>query len=248
MAKSHFELLQDKALPLSTYNQFSYGSYQHPSRTFIVSPDCVARVSWREDADWKYYPKSYGKPKTTISGRCVEFFTRDGKIVTHELKNFMGAFMEAAVAAYMGVVPCKASKMLAPVQLNNVFSVTYVRDFEGGTLYSRNIGTVLWDFCARSHDGATYHHAEAEGAIIALGEKVGKMQKQKEAEEKQKMSADYLVDKFGFCKSGIARFCEINNLDIHAIYSIAQLREAVGKKKKQNTDLFSSELRAMGVI
>lgn len=242
------------ALPINTYSNYSYGRWDLPTRDFYVSNNTIARITWSEESDWNAYSKSYGRPKNTYSDRAVKFITFDHKSATKEIKvfpldTFAGQFMERALADFFNVGKVKVSKELKPIQLNPIFSVQFIRSIGGVSVYSRSIGSILWDYCVVAN-GVNFHAATIEKAINGLREKAEKASKaeaQRIEEEGRFLNYNIARKDYGFCDTGIRNFCNLNGLEIDSQYTIREIRKAVVSHRSENCARFSSELKTIGI-
>ena len=234
--------------------KYTYGVWSSNPRDFKISESTIAKIDWTTESDWEYYSNSYGKPKNIYSDRCVKFRTFDRKTATYtyrtfELETFAGQFMEKALAWFMGIEKVKVSKELKSVQLNPIFSVSFIRSIGGVSVYSRSIGTILWDYCVVAN-GVNFHAATIEKAIIGLREKIektAKLEAQRIEDEGRVLNYEIARKKYGFCDTGIRNFCNLNGLEIESQYTIREIRKAVVSHRSENCTRFSSELKTIGI-
>lgn len=232
---------------------YSYGNYKYQCRTFKLDrtntpfPVTVC-IRWSEDHNWNYYAKSYTGPKSTYSDREVVFNTirKLGKVTevfSYPLTTFSGAFMEKAIAAYLGVTKVKCSNNLKAIQLSDIFTVVETNSINRYRLFQRRIGAILWDYAILdTHTRTTYHANEQEKLIPGLRLKLkAKLDIESEAITKQ---TGYDL---GFCETGMCQFCTDNNINFDESYTRQNLRNIVIENREINYRKYSRELHKIGI-
>jgi len=252
--RRHFVSRIEKALRPSDYKNYQYGTWDSTPKCFKINETTVAEIKWSCESDWNYYSKGYGRPKNKISNRGVNFSTFNHATATYthvfySIETFAGNFLEKAIAQFFKAEHVKVEKSLLPIQLNSIFSIELLRTIGGISLYKRKIGTLNWDFSW--FDGAnTYHDSSIEKALKGFKEKKVKLEKgeleRKEAENVI-LNCDIVIAQYGFCKPGVSEFCEQNDLDINASYTVKELRNYVLKKRDVNCKFFKTELQQIGI-
>ncbi|NCB09317.1 MAG: hypothetical protein EOM73_14275, partial [Bacteroidia bacterium] len=207
----------EKYDPAMYYFRYSYGNYQYQQRTFVVPEidhngfPVTATIGWREDHDWDYYAKRYGRPKSTYSDRKV-LFQSIGKlgqvenIFTFDLNNFAGNFMEKAIAGFQRVKKGRCPKGLKAIQMADYFTVKKLKSVNGYQLFQRYIGKVPWDYAIlETKTGENYHAYDMERLIPGLRTKM-----QARIEHENEAITKKTAFRLGFCQSGVRAFCEHN--------------------------------------
>lgn len=250
---------RNPSTPLASVDSSTSASYPYCRPQFALADGIIGRVDFNVTDDWEYYSKKYGRPKTTVDNRGVQFtypqvqVTRDaGGEIKVELKRewqpldrFAGNWFFDVLARQFGKT--RVEKNLRKVQLHECFSLRLERKIAGVEIYSRIVANTVFDVCAVAGK-ETFHAATAKKAVAGLREK---------RESRVRFDSETLRAEFNngkcnvagatFCSTGVRNFCADNGIDESAEMSRADLRKIVLQNRELNCEKYSQELRQIGI-
>ena len=205
--------------------------------------------------NWDAYSKSWHKahgPKRTVDGRYLEIRYKGQRVAYIQVNSFRGNWLIDAIVKHFGLNKVKVSKEIRPVQLNDYLSVNPKREIGNVKTYELALMNNIVMYCAVSvcADGknVNYHAATESESISGLRDKINKINVEYERLS-EKVTADILKERHGFCRFGMTEFASDMGLDIEGEYSILQLRDAVDKNPKaRSVSRFKNELKQIRVL
>jgi hypothetical protein len=209
------------------------------------------------DEDWEYYSKAWHSahgPKRTVVGREVRVYKYgQGRIDTIELAKWKPGFMVEMVAQVLGLQQPKMEKQLRKFQPSPWVDVKRSVKRDGVQFYNLTMGKYTVGVVAYDEQRDIHFHADTrEAALDGLRKKIDKIEadkKLKAMEADAVLTADYAHNRWGFCWPGMTEFADAVGFDIDGSYTVAQLREAVGKlKNKRIIAKYRRELETARII
>jgi len=137
----------------------------------------------------------------------------------------------------------KYPKELAPIQLDNFFTVNELKAINGFRLFQRLIGPMAWDYAILdTKTRNTYHAYNYDDLIPGLRKKINShLSLESELINKQ------TGFKLGYCETGMRNFCSDNDLDFNASYTRQELRNKVIQNREINLRKYRKELAKVGI-
>jgi hypothetical protein len=200
-------LLSSKTATAQSYAAMTWGYSSIPSETQeLPTIGGWSVIAWQEEEkDWNFYSgswhRSYGS-KITITGRFVKFISPSGKkSKTVELDSWRGNWQLKAIVA-AGLV--KSQKGQMNIRLNEAFEIKKFGKKSNITFYVRTLKGEIFDYCAVTPLGMTYHAESPIACIKGLKIKRAALQRKEVAV----INFNFLKA-LGFCDTGIKEFCSI---------------------------------------
>lgn len=221
--------------PVSELGQFGFASFGK----YLVT--CKESVSYDNKKYSKSWHRAHGGAKSVDSRDVVFFNTLTDEITKVAVDAWRGEYVAQAIAQFLKLQPVKVAKQLRKIQLNEAFDIVKVREIAGAQVWQRTIGGYHWDYCVVSGN-ETFHASTVKAAIEGL-------RKKREARvEADSETINYQTAKAaGFCRTGIAQFCNDNDLDIDGEYTRAELRKIVVSNRDLNCQKYQQDLRKIGI-
>jgi hypothetical protein len=200
-------LLSIKPTTAQSYATMTWGYSSIPSKNQeLPTIGGWSVIAWQEETqDWNFYSKAWHRnhgPKTTITGRFVKFVSpSDKKVKTVELESWRGNWQLKAIVAAGLVRPQKGQMN---IRLNEAFEIKKIGKKSGITFYIRTLKGEIFDYCAVTPLGMTYHAESPIACIKGLKIKRAALQRKEVAV----INWNFLKT-LGFCDTGIKEFCSI---------------------------------------
>jgi hypothetical protein len=207
--------------------------------------DTIVKVTYKENVDWNYYSKNYGKPKVTISDREVIFYSKKEEGNTKRVvpvDDFKGDFILKAYAEAFKIEPYKEKGFARKVQLNDYLRVKKIKSINDVEIWKRTLNEKEYDFVAVQNK-TTFHAHTRKEAVEGLKRKI-----EAKLEEEEEIINKELGFKLGFCKIGMENFCEDNNIDFEGKYTRKELRNIVLQQRNLNCEKYFKELKKIKIL
>jgi len=168
----------------------------------------------------------------------VQLYSPTGVVKkTYCVPNRTGNWMQKAAIELLNPREGKVDK----INLDRRIRVKKITQRMSITFYKRTIAGVLLDFVAAS-GRVVFHATTKREALAGLAMKIGGQPRMK---QRTKLNFKTCL-KLGFCKSGIAEFCDTFHLDINKSYSPEQIGKIIEGDRR--ADIYQFELKKAGVV
>ena len=180
-----------------------------------------------EDKQWNVYSKAWHKrygPKivTTRYVRFARMFRGKPKVINQQVSGWRGDYVYAA-ALEAGIIKPVKSKFPLSIRLKSAYDAKLISTRRGYSIYSRTLLGTHIDYVITAPMGTTYHGTDKQSLLHELHNKMRK--------QHLKLTGQ-LIDwaecrKLGFCKPGIAAFCDSFGISIRAELTPQELETIV---------------------